>query len=83
MWVTMRATESERKGLVRGLVKGWQAVGKTLFLFHGLSMLYQCSYQCLSSDGVQGYPYIHAFKKEKEKGKYGDNGNGCGADRRA
>ena len=82
MWVTMRATESERKGLVRGLVKGWQAVGKTLFFpraVNALSMLLSMP----SSDGVQGYPYIHAFKKEKEKGKYGNNGNGCGADRRA
>ena len=60
MWVTMRATESERKGLVRGLGKGWQTVGKMFFSFpravNALSMLLSMP----SSDGVQGYPYIHA-----------------------
>ena len=66
MWVTMRATESERKGLVRGLVKGWQAVGKTLFLFHGLSMLYQCSYQCLP---LMECRVIHISTLKKRKGK--------------
>ena len=68
MWVTMRATESERKGLVRGLVKGWQAVGKTLFLFHGLSMLYQCSYQCLPLMECRVIHISTLSKKKRKKG---------------
>ena len=69
MWVTMRATESERKGLVRGLVKGWQAVGNA-FSFpravNALSMLLSMP----SSDGVQALIHISTLKKKKRK-----NGN--------
>ena len=68
MWVTVHFVESGRKGLVRGLRKGWQTVGKMFFLFHGLSMLYQCSYQCLP---LMERTVIHiSTLKKKKEGKW-------------
>ena len=72
-----------KEGVGKRVGKALTGCGKNAFSFpravNALSMLLSMP----SSDGVQGYPYIHAFKKEKEKGKYANNGNGCGADRRA
>ena len=41
MWVT----GAVMKLLETGWEKGWQHVGKMLFLFHVLSMLYPCRFQ--------------------------------------
>lgn len=60
MWVTPRYTEQEEKGWVRLLVKGWQAVGKMLYLFHGLSMLYQCLIHAFSRQSAAVIHHIHA-----------------------
>ena len=60
MWVTPRYTEPEEKGWVRLLVKGWQAVGKMLYLFHGLSMLYQRLIHAFSRQSAAFIHHIHA-----------------------
>ena len=57
-----------KEGVGKRVGKGLADCGKNVFSFpravNALSMLLSMP----SSDGVQGYPYIHAFKKEKEKG---------------